>query len=99
MSVHCHHECVNDTSAQDRYLGRVRGLRIAVGAYVSPQALADVDSLIEHGEPAEGVCSLAWALHNARVELPSWIVQDIRSLTAGLVNPEHLPPGLGDVEA
>ena len=58
---------VNDGSAAEAYLGRVRGLRMLVGDDLPATALAEVDSLIEHGEPAEGVCSLAWALHNAHI--------------------------------
>jgi hypothetical protein len=84
---------VSDTSAQDRYLGRVNGLRIALADMLPPGAFAQADSLIEHGEPAEGVCYLAWALHNAGVQGPGWVVRDVQDLTEGLVEPEHLPPG------
>ena len=53
---------VNDWSEQEAYLGKVRGLRISVSVALPAEALTEVDSLIEHGEPAEGVGSLAWAL-------------------------------------
>jgi hypothetical protein len=91
-------ELVNDHSAQDAYLGRVHGLRIAVCGDVSAESLAQVDSLIEHGEPAEGVCSLAWALHNAQVAVPAWVNETIRDLTEGMVDPVHMPPRLPEVD-
>ena len=65
---------------------------MAVGDYLPADALTDVDSLIDHGEPAEGVCALAWALHNAQVEVPAWVNEAIRDLTYGLVVPDHMPP-------
>ena len=83
---------VGDTSAQDRYLGRVNGLRIALAAVLPREAFAQADSLIEHGEPAEGVCYLAWALHNAGVQGPDWAIRDVQELTEDLVDPQDLPP-------
>ena len=77
----------------ERYLGRVNGLRIALAGVLPSEAFAQADSLIEHGEPAEGVCYLAWALHNAGVEGPDWAIRDVQELTEGVVEPEHLPPG------
>ena len=85
-------DVVSDTSAQDRHLGRVNGLRVALADALPPDAFAQADSLIEHGEPAEGVCYLAWALHNAGVPAPEWAVRDVQELTEGLVDPEDLPP-------
>jgi hypothetical protein len=76
------------------YLGRVHGLRIAAGDLLPAEALTDVDSLIEHGEPAEGVCSLAWALHNADVASPPWVNEAILDLTNELIDPAHMPPPL-----
>lgn len=77
----------------ERYLGRVNGLRIALADVLPPEAFAQADALIEHGEPAEGVCYIAWALHDAGVEGPDWAARDVQKLTEGLVEPEHLPPG------
>ena len=82
---------MSDTSAQDRYLGRVEALRIALAELLPSDAFAQADSLIEHGEPAEGVCYLAWALHNAGVRVPEWAIQDVQDLTEGWVEPEDLP--------
>lgn len=84
---------MSDSSAPDRYLGRVHGLRIALADVLPPDAFEQADSLIEHGEPAEGVCYLAWALHNAGVLGPDWAVRAVQELTEGLVEPEDLPPG------
>ena len=93
--------CVSRTSSlrerrirAGRLLGKVRGLRIDVGEYFPADALVEVDSLIDHDEPAEGVCSLAWALHISHVTVPAWVKEAIRDLTDGLVDSEHLPPRL-----
>ena len=83
---------MDGTSAEDRYWGRVHGLRIALAGALPPDAFVQADSLIEHGEPAEGVCYIAWALHNAGVTGPEWAIQEVQELTEGLVAPEHLPP-------
>ena len=83
---------MDGTSAQDRYLGRVNGLRIALADVLPPDAFEQADSLIEHGEPAEGVCYMAWALHRAGVDGPAWAIRDVQELTEGLVAPEDLPP-------
>ena len=80
----------------EAYLGRVRGLRITAEDYLPLDALTEADSLIEHGEPAEGVCSLAWALHKAQVDPPDWMYEAIRDLTRGIVDPGHMPPGLAE---
>jgi len=88
---------MSDRSSQDAYLGRVRGLRIAVDGDLSTEGLTEVDGLIDHGEPAEGVCSLAWALYNARVAVPGWVNRAIRDLTDGMIEPEHLPPRLPEI--
>jgi hypothetical protein len=83
---------MSGSSAQDRYLGRVNGLRIALADVLPPEAFAQADALIEHGEPAEGVGYLAWALHNADVKGLEWAIGEVQELTEGLVDPEHLPP-------
>jgi hypothetical protein len=49
-----------------------------------------VDSLIERGEPAEGVCSLAWPLHNRHVAVRGRVNVAIRDLTHCLVDPAHM---------
>lgn len=89
-----HDRTVPDYSAMEEYLGRVQGLRITVGDFLPAEALTDADSLIDHGEPAEGVCYLAWALHKAHVEVPAWVNEAIQDLTQGMVDPAHMPPRL-----
>jgi hypothetical protein len=87
-------EGVSEASEQEHYLGRVRGLVIALSDLVPRERAAEVDRLVDHGEPAEGLCSLAWALHNVSASVPAWAVHDICELTEGLVAPEHMPPGM-----
>ena len=89
---------MSDWSQVDDYLGRVRGLRIILGDLLPPDAFINVDSLIEHGEPAEGLCQLAWVLNNNSVAVPPWAAAALRELTEGLVDAEFMPPGLGSYE-
>jgi len=85
---------VTDRSAIDAYLGTVRGRRIAVGDAVPAGAFAQADSLIEHGEPAEGVLYIAWVLHKSQVAVRRWMNEAIVDLAADLVHPSLLPPRL-----
>ena len=95
MSVRFGHDRrVPDHSAMEDYLGWVHGLRMAAGELLPAEALTNVDSLIEHGEPAEGVCSLAWALYNADIAIPRWVNEAIRDLANELIDPAHMPPPL-----
>jgi hypothetical protein len=80
-----------------RTSGRSEVSRIALSKDLPAEDFAEVDSFIEHGEPAEGVCSLAWALHNAHVAVPGWVNNAIRDLTDGLVDPAHMPPRLPEI--
>jgi hypothetical protein len=70
---------------------------MALSKELPAEDVAEVDSLIEHGEPAKGVCSIAWALHHAHVAVPAWVNDAIRDLTAGLADPAHMPPHLPEI--
>ena len=76
------------------YLGQVWAVAWEAAEVLPPPALRNVMSLIEHGEPAEGMCSLAWVLVTRRVRVPARMIADIRRLAADLVPVEHMPDGL-----
>lgn len=80
----------------DAYQGRVEAVLIAASEVVPAQMLDDTQRLVEHGEPAEGLLQLAWAITNARAQVPAWIVASLRELTAGLIPPDLLPDDLDD---
>jgi len=75
----------------DDYLGRCRAFAIAHSERLSP---ADVDwamHLIDHDEPAEGLCSLAWAFDSAGVEIEDEVIADLVQLIGDLVLADALP--------
>jgi len=76
------------------YLRRVRVIVADAAEYVSDAALVEAQRLVEHGEPAEGLCSLAWAITKEGARVPKRLVMDIRSHTAGLVDDEFMPSEL-----
>lgn len=53
--------------------------------------LLDAESLLQHGEPAEGVSNLAWALASSNEEWPQHFGETIRELTAELIPEDELP--------
>jgi hypothetical protein len=78
----------------DDYLGRVRATAWWAAEYVPQSRLDEVYELIEHGEPAEGLCTLAWAIVRERVFVPGGLIEAIRELTAHIVDAAHMPSDL-----
>lgn len=82
------------TTTPEEYLGQVRAVVWEATELVGAAALTNVTSLVEHGEPAEGMCALAWVLVQRETRVPARMVADIRRLSAGIVPAEELPDGL-----
>jgi hypothetical protein len=80
----------------DKYLGRVRSLLISVADRLTPLERGEVEHLIEHGEPAEGMRALAWIIVEGRKKVPAETVAALRDLTSGVIKDEHMPPDLDD---
>ena len=51
----------------------------------------------ESHEPEEGLRLVAWAIHDARVRVPAWVIEGIRDLTAGTIAGSELPAELDDL--
>lgn len=83
-------------SLLDDYLGRVRATLWLAADHVSASGLVEAQRLVDHGEPAEGMCALAWIIVNEDVQVPAALIRDIRTLSEELVPPEDLPPSLND---
>lgn len=80
----------------EEYFDRVRAVALRAAAYVPADRLDEVNRLIEHGEPAEGLCSLAWAIVRERVQVPRDMIEAIREYTAELIDDDFMPPNLED---
>lgn len=80
----------------EEYLDRVRAVVSQAAQYVRIDPQDRIYELIEHGEPAEGLCYLAWTIVNEKVLVPRVIIEGIRGYSAGLVDEEHMPADLDD---
>lgn len=80
----------------EEYLGLVRATAWHAADYLPAERLEEVHRLIDHGEPAEGLCSLAWVIVSERIHVPVSIVDAIYEYTAGLIDDEFMPPDLRD---
>lgn len=78
------------------YSVAVEAVANRAGEYLPAERLANVHRLIDHDEPAEGLCSLAWVIVNAQVRVPQGLIEAILEFTADLIDDEFMPPNLGD---
>jgi hypothetical protein len=83
-------------SALDDYHGRVQATVWSAAGWVSPEGLERVQHLVDHGEPAEGMCSLAWIIVNEKTMVPTSLIRAIRAYSVELVDPEYMPSNLDD---
>lgn len=78
----------------DDYVGRCRGLVISVAESLPSEEVGWAMHLIDHGEPAEGLASLAWSIESAKGSVDSEVALLIIELIDGLVPTESLPPSV-----
>lgn len=78
----------------DAYVGRVRGLIDSIADRLTPRERSEVEHLMEHGEPAEGMRALAWILVEGHKTVPAEAIARLRELTSSLIAEEDMPPGL-----
>jgi hypothetical protein len=77
--------------SQLQYLRRVDDLIRTLESQLTPREVADVRHLVDHGEPPEGLCTLAWIIQNENKQVSVETKRLIVELTGGLVAREHLP--------
>ena len=80
-------------NSQEAYLCRVKTLVVSLSNVLSEAELAEVNHLIRHDEPAEGLLSLAWTIHKNRKHVSKQVVSEIFALTEGMILKEQFPPG------
>jgi hypothetical protein len=83
-------------SSIDDYLGRVQATVWSAAGWVSAEGIQRVQHLVDHGEPAEGMCSLAWIIVNEKAMVPTPLIRAIRAYSEELVATEYMPPNLDD---
>jgi hypothetical protein len=82
------------SAAMENFLGRVHGVIIAVSEYLPPASVDTASRLAEHGEPAEALVQLAWAIENSNTRVPACTIDAIYELGTGINDPTHLPDDL-----
>jgi hypothetical protein len=85
--------------AVEHYLRRVRDLLSSVAAILTHDEQAEVSYLVDHGEPAEALRTLAWIIVEEDKRVPAAALAAIKDLTAGLVDEKDLPDRLDDFAA
>lgn len=83
-------------SAMDAYYGRVQATLWESAGWVSIERRAWAQHLIDHGEPAEGMRALAFAIVEEGTPVPRSLIVAIRDLSEGLVDEEDMPTNLDD---
>ncbi len=78
----------------DDYMGRCKGLVISVAESLPSENVGWAMHLIDHGEPAEGLASLAWSIESASGPVDGDVAALIIELIDGLVPIEALPPSV-----
>lgn len=84
-------ERMTDRAAMDAYLQRCLAFFDEVRGLVPDLDLRDAQSLLQHGEPAEGISNLAWALASSNKKVSPHLAETIRELTAELIPEDELP--------
>jgi hypothetical protein len=77
--------------AIEAYLNRVLAVVETMLPVLTLQEAQEVRHLIEHDEPAEGLRTLAWIIFDERKPVSLATIEEIGSLTSGLIDPEHMP--------
>ena len=78
----------------EEYYGRVQATAWQAADYVPSERLGNVQRLIEHGEPADGMRALAWVIVRERILVPQALVDTIREYAAELIDDEDMPTDL-----
>ena len=76
----------------EEYLAKVKQLIATIGEQLTSDEIAEVDHLVNHGEPAEGLRTLAWIIHDGKKSVSPDLVNAIFELTEGQIEEDHLPP-------
>lgn len=78
-------------AAMLKYLQRVDALLDSWRAVLSESEVSEVQYLIEHSEPAEGLRALAWIIHDGAKSVTVARKRAILDLCRGLVDDADMP--------
>ncbi len=81
-------------TSPENYLLRVREFLTSLSVVLTAEEQSEVWHLIDHGEPAEGLRTLAWIVVDGEKRLLRSEINSIRELTSGLVDESDFPTNL-----
>jgi hypothetical protein len=87
---------VTQSADRDAYLRRVGALLASLSDRLTVTERGEVQHLIDHGEPAEGMRTLAWIIVEQKKKVPGEAIASLRQLSHGLIDNAHMPPNLDD---
>jgi hypothetical protein len=79
------------TEAQLHFLKQIDALLLSLRDQLSTSEMKEVRHLIDHGEPAEGLRTLAWIIEEERKEVAPEVRRSVCELCCGLIEEEDMP--------
>lgn len=76
------------------YIFKVQRLLADLSSVLTLEEQREVSHLIDHGEPAEALRTLAWLVVDGDKRIPAQAIVAIRELTSGLIDAGDLPNNL-----
>ena len=77
----------------EQYLQEVRSLVDSMRGILSANEISEVEHLIDHDEPVEGLRTLAWIIHDEGQAVSMNTAGKILRLIGDSLPEHHLPPG------
>jgi len=75
----------------EKYLEQVHSLIDSLKDILSEGEVSEVLHLVDHGEPAEGLRTLAWIICDEKKSVSAEVVADIFKLTGGMISEDEFP--------
>jgi hypothetical protein len=79
---------------REMFLSRVHALVSSLDGVLDGLQIREVEHLIDHNEIGEALRTLAWIIVEENKRIPPDALASLRELSEGLVEAQHMPPGL-----
>lgn len=76
----------------EEYLDEVRSLINRLRLFLNPEEVAEIENLVNHDEPAEGLRTLAWIIYDEQKNVGLDVIAEILYLIDGMIPIKDLPP-------
>ncbi len=78
----------------ESYLNQLLDFADSLRPYLKTTDFDLIKSLISHNEGGEALLTLSWIMVEDEIRVPAKVISDIRTLSAGLIDADELPPHL-----